>query len=159
MNADFSKLSQPAELTEIADRPAETERGARAHERPPPPEAVEPPPADVFDLAEGIARSLGKYDLFRQMVGFFYQEADPLRDRMRAAVAEGDSDDLVYAVHRLKGTILYLGSHPAMQSAERLERIGRSGDLAPAAEALRDLERWIELLKSALASHRPDSEG
>jgi HPt (histidine-containing phosphotransfer) domain-containing protein len=73
---------------------------------------------------------------------------------MRAAIAEGNADDLVYAAHRLRGTILYLGSGPAMASAERLERIGRLEDLTLAGDALEELERWIDLLKSALAPHR-----
>jgi CheY-like chemotaxis protein len=167
MDAYLSKPFQPAELVEIVERlaghhasDALSETGGTRPEMPRPPgaesrQAAAPlASAAVFNLTDAVARALGKYDLFRQMVDFFYQEADPLVERMRSAMAGGDAEDLVYAAHRLKGTILYLGSHPAMESADRLERIGRSGDLAPAADALQEFEQWIDRLKIALASHR-----
>jgi CheY-like chemotaxis protein/HPt (histidine-containing phosphotransfer) domain-containing protein len=167
MNAYLSKPFQPAELIEVVERVAGqhasnalSETGGtrpeviRPHDAARRQDAAPSASAAVFNLAVAVARTLGKYDLFRQMVDFFYQEADPLVARMRSAVAGGDAEDLIYAVHRLKGTILYLGSHRTMESADRLERIGRSGDLAPAADALRELEQWIERLKIALAPHR-----
>lgn len=163
MDAYLSKPFHAAELIEIVERMAdhapavEPAREAAPDERPrrPAPPA-EPASGAVFNLAEGVARSLGKYDLFRQMAGFFFQDADPMLEKMRAALAEGNAEEFTYVAHRFKGTIVYLGSRPTAECIERVERIGRSGDLAPAAEAIDDLQRWIQLLKSALAPHRAD---
>lgn len=167
MDASLSKPFQATELVEMVERLANGPARPGCSEKGGPPaetagtrgtdvDQAAPPAASpkVFDLAEAVARSLGKYDLFQQMVDYFYQEADPLLEHMRAAVAEGNAEELVYAAHRLKGTILYVGSPPAMEGVERLERIGLLGDLEPAAAAIRDVERWIDLLKPALAPHR-----
>ena len=112
------------------------------------------PDSALFDLDEAVSRSLGRYELFRQMVGYFYAEADAIVARIREAIAGGNADDVAQLAHRLKGTILYLGSPPALKAAAQVERIGRSGQLATAGEALDRLEALIGLLKQVLVAHR-----
>ena len=59
------------------------------------------------------------------------------------------------AAHRLKGTVVYLGAHAAADATQRVEQIGKSGDLTGATEAIQQLEEQLAILKQSLAPHGP----
>jgi HPt (histidine-containing phosphotransfer) domain-containing protein len=113
---------------------------------------VEPP--RVFDLDEAVARCYGKYGLFQDIVECLFDEAEPLLDAMRTALADGNAIQLTRAAHRLKGTVGYLGAPPAMIAVGRLEHIGLGGELSGAAEAIEQLVEQLGLLKAAVSPHR-----
>jgi HPt (histidine-containing phosphotransfer) domain-containing protein len=52
--------------------------------------------------------------------------------------------------HTLKGSTAYLGATAASAAAQRLELIGKAGDLAAAPAALQGLEGDIQRLLAAL---------
>jgi signal transduction histidine kinase/CheY-like chemotaxis protein/HPt (histidine-containing phosphotransfer) domain-containing protein len=108
----------------------------------------------VFDLAAAVTHSLGKYDLFQQMVGCFFAEVDPMLEKIRTALLAGDAAEVAHAAHRLKGTISHLGAPRAWNAAQRVEKSGHHGDMTAAAEAIRQLEEQLATLKPALAPHR-----
>jgi CheY-like chemotaxis protein/HPt (histidine-containing phosphotransfer) domain-containing protein len=107
-----------------------------------------------FDLDEAVRKCAGEYAAFQEVVECLFAEA-PLLAQMRTALAHGDAAEMGRAAHRLKGTLAYLAARPAMDATRNVERIAQSGDLTDAAEALDQLERQIDGLKTALTPHRP----
>ncbi|NUQ62479.1 MAG: Hpt domain-containing protein [Pirellulales bacterium] len=88
------------------------------------------------------------------MLGCLYDAADELVARIRAAARQSDLEELGRLAHRPKGTVVYLGAPTATAAAHQVEQLGKSGDLAGAAEAIDALERHLKDLKEALNSHR-----
>lgn len=109
--------------------------------------------SDVFDLQEAIRRCFGKYEFFVDMATSFSAEADSGIRAMKGARIERNSEALQHAAHRLKNTVVYLGSHPVMQAIENLEKLVKAGDPKALERALQALEMQVEVLKKALASH------
>ena len=134
-----------------------SERATESEEQPPlrrspTPEAA----AGEFDLEEAVKRCYGKYDLFQDMVGCLFDESDSLLKEMRGALADGDAAKISGAAHRLQGTVLFLGAAPALEAAKCVERMGTSGDLGAAAEAIDRLQQQVRLLKAQLMPHRKE---
>jgi two-component system, sensor histidine kinase and response regulator len=161
MDAYVTKPFKARELFETIERLAGKGVELRANQNLPPIETEHsseaPSPAThaaVFDLDDAVKHCYGKYDMFQDMVGCLFDEADPLLERMRSALGKADAAELLKASHRLKGTVLYLGAHPALDATGRVEQMGLSGDLTGAAEAIQQLEKQIELLKAAISPHR-----
>jgi CheY-like chemotaxis protein len=111
----------------------------------------------AFNRDEALRRCLGEQSMFEEMVECFFCEAEPLIQQAQAALSRGSAADAGRAAHRLKGTVCYLGAAPAMAALQRLEQIGKSGDLNHAPEALQQLEVQIGLLSAELSLHRPAS--
>ena len=144
-------LSAPAAAPDASASPSPPPIGAL-----PPAETASPPtPPGVFDLNVAVRRCFGKYRLFQDMVKCLFDEADPLLERMRTASANGGEAELANAAHRLKGTVGYLGAAPAMEAVRRVEQMGRRGELTGAAEAIRQLEEQLAILKQAITPYRP----
>ena len=110
-------------------------------------------PARVFDLDKAVQRCFGKYAIFQDMVRCLFDEADPLLERMRTALADGNVVELRNAAHRLKGTVGYLGAAPATNAVHQVEQLGIDGELAGAAEAIRQIEEQLAILKQVLEPH------
>ena len=109
----------------------------------------------LFDMEDAVGKCYGNRNMFQEMVGCFFDEADALLTKLRAVLDRGEASVLADTAHRLRGTIVYLGARPASESARRVEQIGRSGELAVAGEAMESLAKEIQRLKEALAPHRP----
>jgi HPt (histidine-containing phosphotransfer) domain-containing protein len=107
-------------------------------------------------MNEAMSKCDGNYDIVQDMIGCFFDEADPLIAKMRSALSDSNAAGPANAAHRLKGTVLYLGAHSAADATQRVEQIGKSGDLVEAAEAIGELANEIERLYAALAPHRRD---
>ncbi|MGA2799181.1 MAG: ATP-binding protein, partial [Thermoguttaceae bacterium] len=110
--------------------------------------------ANVFNLDEAVGRCFRKYELFQDMVGCLFDESDSLLEQMRTALKSQNAEELGFAAHRLKGTVVFLGASPAADATRRVEQIGLLGELGDAAEAIDQLQTQLQLLKDALAPHR-----
>jgi two-component system, sensor histidine kinase and response regulator len=129
-------------------------RPSRVEEPRPSEEPAPPEPGAVFHLEGAIARCLGKRGMFEEMVRFFHEETANLLPRLFAAIGDGNTEELAYAAHRLRGTILYLAAPSVLEAVEHVEKLAKSGDLTTAPEAFQRLEHQAERLKQALAAHR-----
>jgi len=89
------------------------------------------------------------------MVDLFFDEAESLVGFMRSAAADGNAPELARRAHRLRSTVVYLAAGPATAATELVERIGRSGTLNGAAEAIDQLARELRTLGEALSGLRP----
>ena len=65
--------------------------------------------AAVFNLDEAVSKCFGEYDLFQEMAGCLFCEADSLLEQMRGAFVTARAIELANTAHRLKGTVVYLG--------------------------------------------------
>jgi signal transduction histidine kinase/DNA-binding NarL/FixJ family response regulator/HPt (histidine-containing phosphotransfer) domain-containing protein len=108
----------------------------------------------VFNLDAAVGTCFGQYELFQEMAGCLFGDADSLLEQMRAALASGNAAELANTAHRLKGTVAYLGALPALEATQCVEAIGRSGDLSAAPAALEKLAMELDRLKEALRDHR-----
>ncbi len=109
----------------------------------------------VFNLDEAVSKCFGKDELFQEMAGCLFCEADSLVEQMRAALSDGAGIELANAAHRLKGTVAYLGAAPALAATRCVEEVGRSDNLSVAPAAIEKLAMELDRLKDALGDHRP----
>ncbi|MEN6497104.1 MAG: PAS domain-containing protein [Thermoguttaceae bacterium] len=162
MDAYLSKPIKGEELIALVERLATRVEGearqgragrAEPEEAPPSPDASGEP-EELFNPDEGIRLCFGKRELFLEMVGAFFGEADALVGQIREALGHGDLAAVGRIAHRLKGTVVYLGAHPATNATRRVERLASSGAASALPEAINDLETQLGLLKGALRPYQ-----
>jgi two-component system, sensor histidine kinase and response regulator len=118
-------------------------------------ESESPPTTAVFDLELALKHCLNKPDLLRQMIGFFFKDADDFLPQIRAALQEGDLAEVGRLGHRLKGTVGHVGAAAARQAAMRVERFMlHAAERAEVEAAVRELERQCEVLRAALTEYQ-----
>ncbi|NLS92541.1 MAG: PAS domain S-box protein [Planctomycetaceae bacterium] len=108
----------------------------------------------VIDYRGVLGRLGGDEGLFRDIVRLFDQDAPGLLQTIRTSLAEAEAAELQRAAHSLRGLAANFGAKDAVDRAIRLERLGESGRLDDAAEALEELEWEITRLNRTLSSFR-----
>ncbi len=106
----------------------------------------------ILNLAAALDRVGGDNELLEEVAKLFLDSAPSMLGEVREAVARRDARAVERAAHTLKGSVSNFGAEPAFQAALRLERMGRSGDLFGAEEALAALETEIVRLQPALTA-------
>jgi HPt (histidine-containing phosphotransfer) domain-containing protein len=114
-----------------------------------------PPPAsplkeEVLDKGSIFSAFEGDSDLIREVVELFLEGRPRQMSAIREAVEHADAPALNRAAHSLKGSVSNFAAPAAFQAAQKLEGIGREGDLSEAGEAFRLLEQQVSLLQSAM---------
>lgn len=100
------------------------------------------PSADVaWDKVGALERLGGDEDLLRELCQIFLDESPKLLQKLKQAIANGESDSVMRAAHSLKGELGYLGATKAVQAARVLEGMGHEKDLCRAAEVLAVLDK------------------
>ncbi len=84
----------------------------------------------------------------------FEEQAPDYLKRLQEAVDAGDFRALEQAAHKLKGALLWITANAAAEAAFLLERLGASGNLTQAAQAVADLERRLLAVQEAIARSR-----
>lgn len=104
-------------------------------------------PGDM-ELPEQIAESP---ELLRPMLSLFLEESPRTLETLHSAIAKGDSEQVRYAAHTLKGMSKHFGAETVAGLADRLERMGKEGDLQEAiftfrllSEAMEKLAAWMQ---------------
>ena len=92
----------------------------------------------------------GDRELLLELIDIFREETPRLIDQSAQAVAEGDAGAITRLSHALRGMTANFHAPRAVQAAERLEELGRGGDLSGGAETLEALKRELEILDRAL---------
>jgi len=106
-------------------------------------------PVDPKVLAE-----FRELDMLAEMVEAFLEEAPELLDRIRAAVAHNNADELRQAAHTLKGSGGNMGARVVQKISLTLEQKGRAGTTEGAAELLPQLEKEYERAKLVFETER-----
>ena len=129
----------------------------------------QPAPKSPLDLNAALARLGGDHQLLRDLIGFFFEDSPPLLERVERGVTERDAKAVERSAHSLKGLAANFDAKDAVQAALRLEKLGHSGNLATAPEAIKELRQEIASLREELAlflaqeggaeTHAPAADG
>jgi PAS domain S-box-containing protein len=138
MDGYLSKPIQARELLQALDR---------LSREGPAPEARR----DVLDRDRALAGTGGDMGLLKELAGLYQAECPGWLADMREAIARQDASRLRRAAHTLKGALGTLGAAEAQAAAQRLEEMGRGGDLGEAGPAYARLEAALDHLRPALA--------
>ena len=98
------------------------------------------PPHAIFDETAALARVEGDREILRDIAALFVADWPQSRATLRQAVLSEDAAALTRLAHTLKGAAATLGAVALSAAAQRLEEVGCSGNLAPAASAFIVLE-------------------
>ena len=93
-----------------------------------------------------------------ELAGLFLAECPGLETGIREAVDARNAADLRRHAHTLKGSAGVFKAEAAVDAAQRLEKMGRDGDLDGAEEALSALARELDRLKPVLAERIADAK-
>jgi CheY-like chemotaxis protein/HPt (histidine-containing phosphotransfer) domain-containing protein len=115
--------------------------------------AIVPEPAAKGEKMdeELLARFGGDAGLLRELAELFIQSCPKMLEDIRDAVHKHDAKALERAAHSLKGCVGNFFSQGARETAQRLELLGKSGDLAGAEELARLLEEQVAEFNRVLA--------
>ncbi|MYK97298.1 MAG: response regulator [Gemmatimonadetes bacterium] len=136
--------------------------GAQATGRPPAgPEsssfAASPESAPV-DWEKAVAQVGGDVAVVAELAGLFLAECPKLETGIREAVDGGNAADLRRHAHTLKGSAGVFKAETVVDAAQRLEKMGRDGDMDNAEAALSALALELDRLKPVLAERVADAK-
>ena len=104
----------------------------------------------VFDVGAVLDSLDGDFQLLLEVKEIFLTQAPKHMEKIRAAIASQDSNVLVRGAHALKGSAENLFAHGVVQSASKLEEIGRAGSVVGSKEGLVTLQEELAKLELAL---------
>ncbi|MCK6480879.1 MAG: Hpt domain-containing protein, partial [Planctomycetes bacterium] len=125
-----------------APAPAPVPAGAR--------EATLDPAAldSIAELGEGE-----EGDIIAELVYIFSSEARPRMERLRAALAARDAEEVRREAHGLKGSAASIGAKALAEIARTLEEGGRAGSVEGGEDLMRDLEEEFDRVRAALDAY------
>ena len=106
----------------------------------------------VLDVEVALARIDGDRELLEEVAGMFRRDCPKMLEDIRDAIAHADTKTLEREAHKLKGALGALCAQPAADAAQKLELIGRRGDLTDAAAAGQLLEAELARLNPELVA-------
>jgi HPt (histidine-containing phosphotransfer) domain-containing protein len=86
----------------------------------------------------------------RELTEVFLTDCPKWLIDLRKAAAAGNAVDLRRAAHTIKGAVGYFGADEAGAAADRLQELGRAGDVGAAIAFVPELEQALERLTAAL---------
>jgi CheY-like chemotaxis protein/HPt (histidine-containing phosphotransfer) domain-containing protein len=98
-----------------------------------------------------LARVNGNAKLLHQLSRLFLADSPKMLAAIRKAVQRRDGPALEMAAHTLKGSVANFDARRAVEAAQRLETMGRRGEMAETESACRTLANEIALVEKALA--------
>ena len=104
----------------------------------------------ALNLPEALNRVDGDQDLFLTLAQIFLDESPKEAVAARAALERQDGAGLAAAAHKLKGSVMELCAPRLLESAKRLEELGRQGKFAEASSVCGDLETSLAELHVVL---------
>ncbi len=112
-------------------------------------EAV-PSKALVMDFDKAFAQMDQSQELFDEIVSMFLEDYPQHIENLHAAIAAGNSEQIKYSGHSLKGMVAVFAAQRCAHLAEQVERLARE----PACvEAVEQLEQELLALAQALKTH------
>src|SRR5580693_7291224 len=85
----------------------------------------------------------GDPEFLAEIVNLFLATYPDLLSDIDGAVLRQDSDALRRAAHTMKGAVANFGAKAVVEQARTIEAMGKSGDLAPAREAVLTLRELM----------------
>jgi CheY-like chemotaxis protein/HPt (histidine-containing phosphotransfer) domain-containing protein len=100
---------------------------------------------------ELLARFGGDAELLKELADLFLQSCPKMLEDIRVALQKRDAKALEIAAHSLKGSVGNFFSEGARETAQQLESLGRSGEIAGAEELVHLLEEQVGEFNRVLA--------
>jgi HPt (histidine-containing phosphotransfer) domain-containing protein len=97
----------------------------------------------VFNLESTMETVMDSEALFQQIAEMLIENCPNHIAKIKSAINENDSDALEREAHSLKGAVGNFGADNAYEAAFHLEKLGKNGDMASAAEGLSNLEKEL----------------
>ncbi|MGE3313793.1 MAG: Hpt domain-containing protein [Planctomycetaceae bacterium] len=104
----------------------------------------------LFDRQAVLDRMLGDVELLVEVVEIFRGTSPARMQEIRAAVTNGDGEQLERSAHALKSSVGNFSANRAVDAAFQLEALGRARRPHDAHDALEVLEQEMDQLQSAL---------
>ncbi|NLS91062.1 MAG: Hpt domain-containing protein [Planctomycetaceae bacterium] len=105
---------------------------------------------DIFDKESLLDRIDNDMEFLSETVEMLEEDGPDLLGQIRSAIDAADSETLAVAAHTYKGMVANFCADSTVESALKLELMGKGGDLAGAHEALAVLEDRAGRLTAAL---------
>ncbi len=96
----------------------------------------------------------GDHEFLNKLIDVFFEDCPALISEIRLALDKGNESQLQEAAHTLKGSAGVFGAKSLVDVAEKLENMGRTGDLASAGEAFSIVEEKFDQLLRELRKLR-----
>jgi CheY-like chemotaxis protein/HPt (histidine-containing phosphotransfer) domain-containing protein len=109
----------------------------------------------IFDRAVALMRTEGDLELLQELVVLFLDDCPKVLANLRQAMLASDAPTLERLAHTLKGAVENFAAHPTAAAAQRLEILGRQGNMQEAKSAYASLETEITRLMKALRTLQP----
>jgi signal transduction histidine kinase/DNA-binding response OmpR family regulator len=129
------------------------------------PSRTDPAPIDeptddrpAFDRDEALAYVCGDESLLAEILGLFLEDAPRLRAEIRAAIESRDAPTLARLAHTVVGVAGNFAAWRLVESARKLEAMGKTGELAGAGDVLGALEREFDRFRRAVEAARSDAD-
>src|SRR4051812_14503027 len=104
----------------------------------------------VFNHKELLERIDNDWDFLAETIQMLSTDAPVLIDEIRRCVGSGDAAAVGRAAHSLKGMVSNFCAPATLACAYEVEKLGKSGDLSAAPQAVKSLEDQLGLLTSEL---------
>ncbi|MBU0767801.1 MAG: Hpt domain-containing protein, partial [Proteobacteria bacterium] len=150
MDYYVSKPIKPEALYSVIDKIARKSQSEKERKRTQPSQGSKTFSPKTFDLSSAMEKVLGKEDLFQEIAGMFLETCSDYIARIKKGITGNDAGILEREAHSLKGAIGNFGAKEAYEMAYRLEKLGKEGKMATAAEELSSLESALNELSSEI---------
>jgi HPt (histidine-containing phosphotransfer) domain-containing protein len=105
---------------------------------------------ETLNVKDALQRLGNDEELLRDIIQIYLEDSPAMLERIHAAVAAADANELQRAAHILKGLAATLSAAEVVGVAQRLEHIGASRNLTDAANAAEDVDHRVAELNEAV---------
>lgn len=106
--------------------------------------------ADLLDFSKALAQVEGNRKLLCEIARIFLDQYPKLLEEAHQAFSRSDYPSLRGAAHTLASSVGQLAAQKAFAAAKKLELASNPGDISRVPEALAELKRELQLLRSAV---------
>jgi len=150
MDDYVSKPIKPEALYSVINKVARKSQSVKERKRTQPSQGSKTFSPKTFDLSSTMETVSGDEDLFQEIAGIFLETCSDYIAKIKKGIAGNDAGIFEREAHSLKGAIGNFGAKEAFEVAYRLEKLGKEGKMATAAEELSNLERALNELASEM---------
>ncbi|MFH1950952.1 MAG: response regulator [Pseudomonadota bacterium] len=150
MDDYVSKPIKPEALYSVIDKVARKSQSEKEQKRTHPSQGSKTFSPKTFDLFSAMETVLGDEDLFQEIAGMFLETCSDNIAKIKEGIIGNDAGILEMEAHSLKGAVSNFGAKETYEAAYRLEKLGKEGKMATAAEELLNLERALNELASEM---------
>jgi two-component system, sensor histidine kinase and response regulator len=115
------------------------------------PASESPASADVLNFTEALTLVGGNRELLCEVARIFLNQYPKFLEETHQALSRADCEALSSAAHALAASVGQLAGERAFAAAKKLEQVCSRGDFSEVPGALAELERELQLLRSAVS--------